>query len=72
MSHPAVVAVDVSTRPDCIHEAYLDVLKEASLRYGKDVTVELGLQSSNVHTLSVLNRCHGLAEFIDAALRIGR
>lgn len=72
MSHPAVVAVDVSTRPDCIHEAYLDVLKEASRRYGKDVTVELGLQSSNVHTLSVLNRCHGLAEFIDASLRIGR
>ena len=72
MSHPAVVAVDVSTRPDCIHEAYLDVLKEASLKYGKDVTVELGLQSSNVHTLSVLNRCHGLAEFIDASLRIGR
>ena len=72
MSHPAVVGVDISTRPDCIHEAYLDILKEASMKYGKDVTVELGLQSSNVHTLAVLNRCHTLAEYIDAAIRIGR
>ncbi len=72
MSHPDVVAVDVSTRPDCIHEAYLDILKEASLKYGKDVTIELGLQSSNVHTLEKIGRCHTAAEYIDAALRIGR
>ncbi len=72
MSHPDVVAVDVSTRPDCIHEVYLDILKEASEKYGKDVTIELGLQSSNVHTLEKIGRCHTAAEYIDAALRIGR
>ncbi len=72
MSHPDVVAVDVSTRPDCIHDVYLDILKEASLRHGKDVTIELGLQSSNVHTLEKIGRCHTAAEYIDAALRIGR
>lgn len=72
MAHPDVVGVDVSTRPDCIHERYLDILKDCAFRYGKDVTLELGLQSSNVHTLSILNRCHGLAEYIDGALRIGR
>ncbi len=72
MSHPAVVAVDVSTRPDCVHDVYLDILKEASLRHGKDVTIELGLQSSNVHTLEKIGRCHTAAEYIDAALRIGR
>ena len=72
MSHPDVVGVDVSTRPDCIHEAYLDILKEASEKYGKDVTIELGLQSSNVHTLEKIGRCHTTAEYIDAALRIGR
>lgn len=72
MSHSDVVAVDVSTRPDCIHEVYLDILKEASERYGKDVTIELGLQSSNVHTLEKIGRCHTAAEYIDAALRIGR
>ena len=72
MSHPDVVAVDVSTRPDCIHEVYLDILKEASEKYGKGVTIELGLQSSNVHTLEKIGRCHTAAEYIDAALRIGR
>lgn len=72
MSHSDVVAVDVSTRPDCIHEVYLDILKEASEKYGKDVTIELGLQSSNVHTLEKIGRCHTAAEYIDAALRIGR
>ncbi len=72
MNHPDVVGVDVSTRPDCVNDRYLEVLKELSLKYKKDVTIELGLQSSNVHTLSMLNRCHGLAEYIDAALRIGR
>lgn len=50
MQHPDVVGVDVSTRPDCIHECYLDILKELSDTYGKDVTIELGLQSSNAHT----------------------
>lgn len=72
MAHPDVVGVDVSTRPDCIHERYLDILKEVSQAYGKDVTIELGLQSSNAHTLLKLGRCHTVAEYIDASLRIGR
>lgn len=72
MAYPDTVGIDVSTRPDCVHEAYLEILKELSEKYRKDVTVELGLQSSNVHTLQKINRCHGLGEYIDAALRIGR
>lgn len=72
MQHPDVVGVDVSTRPDCIHERYLDILKELSDTYGKDVTIELGLQSSNAHTLEKIGRCHGVAEYIDASLRIAR
>jgi radical SAM protein (TIGR01212 family) len=32
--------------------------------------VELGLQSVNYHTLDKINRGHGLAEFIDAILRV--
>ena len=70
--HPAVAELDVSTRPDCIHEAYLDILRETAETYGVGVTIELGLQSSNPHTLASLGRGHTAAEFIDAALRIGR
>ena len=72
MAHPDVVGVDVSTRPDCVNERYLEILKESSEKYGKDVTVELGLQSSNAHTLLKLGRCHTAAEYVDAALRIRR
>ena len=61
MAHPDVVGVDVSTRPDCVNERYLEILKESSEKYGKDVTVELGLQSSNAHTLLKLGRCHTAA-----------
>ena len=67
-----IVALDISTRPDCINDAYLEVLDRIRQTYHVDITVELGLQSANAHTLAILNRCHTVAEFIDAALRIGR
>jgi radical SAM protein (TIGR01212 family) len=35
-----------------------------------DIVLELGLQSTNNKTLKWLNRGHGLAEFVDAVLRI--
>lgn len=70
--HPDIVGLAVSTRPDCIHESYLEVLREAQGKYGTNITVELGLQSINPHTLLKIGRCHTVAEFIDAALQIGR
>lgn len=71
-AYPDIVGLDVSTRPDCIHEVYLDILKEVSETYGVDITIELGLQTVNPHTLRLLGRAHTGAEMIDAALRIGR
>ncbi len=65
-----VVGVALSTRPDCIHSAYLEVLKEWSLRTKKDVCIELGLQTVNYHSLKKVNRGHGLAEYLDAILQI--
>ena len=70
--HPDIVGLAVSTRPDCIHESYLEALREAQGKYGTNITVELGLQSVNPHTLLKIGRCHTVAEFIDAALQIGR
>lgn len=70
--HPQVVELDVSTRPDCVHEVYLDILRDIAAQYGVGITVELGLQTSNPRTLRLLGRGHTAAEFIDAALRIGR
>ncbi|MCQ4727030.1 TIGR01212 family radical SAM protein [Anaerotignum faecicola] len=65
-----IVEIAVSTRPDCIRNEYLDVLDEIKKDKGIEITVELGLQSSNCHTLNNINRGHTLAEYIDAMLLI--
>lgn len=65
-----VVEIAVSTRPDCIRDDYLDCLKEIAESFHVQITVELGLQTVNYHTLAAMNRGHGLAEFIDAVMRI--
>ena len=67
-----IVEISISTRPDCIRDAYLEVMKEIQEQYGINITVELGLQTVNYHTLDKINRGHGLAEFLDAVLRIKR
>ena len=67
-----VVGIAIATRPDCVHDAYLDILKDIQSKYGIDIYVELGLQSVNYHTLQKVNRGHTMAEFIDAVLRIKR
>jgi len=63
-----VVGVSISTRPDCLGKNHLDFLEELAKDYF--VTVELGLQTPNYHTLDKLNRGHGLAEFIDACIKL--
>ena len=65
-----IVEICLSTRPDCISHHYLKGLTEfiAGIRPEVNLTLELGLQTVNYHTLNKLNRGHGLAEFIDAVL----
>ena len=63
-----VVGVSISTRPDYLPKRHLDYLEELNKNYF--VTVEIGLQTPNYHSLRKLNRGHGLSEFIDAALKL--
>ena len=65
-----IVEIAVSTRPDCIAAPYLDILKAAREKYGVSISIELGLQTVNYHSLAKVNRGHTLAEFIDAVLQI--
>lgn len=62
-----VVGVSISTRPDCLYKKHLDFLEQINKDYM--VTLELGLQTVNYHTLKKINRGHGLSEFIDGVLR---
>lgn len=67
---PDIVEIAVSTRPDCISREYLDLLKEINRQYETNITIELGLQTVNYHTLMQMNRGHTLAEWIDAVLTV--
>lgn len=65
-----IVAIALATRPDCINDTYLEMLADVREEYGIDISIELGLQTVNYHTLAKINRGHTLAEFIDATQRI--
>lgn len=65
-----IVEISISTRPDCISDLYLEYLSTIKKEYNINITIELGLQTVNYHTLKIINRGHSLAEFIDSVLRI--
>ena len=62
-----VVGLSISTRPDCIDNSVLDLIEGYAQDY--HVWLEYGIQSIHHRTLQLINRKHGLAEFIDAVLR---
>ena len=65
-----IIELSISTRPDCIAKEYLEYLRAVSDRTGIHMHIELGLQTANYHTLDLVSRGHGLAEFIGAVLLI--
>lgn len=67
-----ILGISISTRPDCINDDYLLFLREIQESHDLEITIELGLQTVNYHSLEKINRGHSLAEFIDAVLRIKR
>lgn len=69
---PDIVEISISTRPDCISDEYLYFLQSVKEENDINISFELGLQTANYHTLKKINRGHGLAEFLDAILRIKR
>ncbi len=62
-----IVGISIGTRPDCVEDGVLDYLKEVSNNYL--VWLEYGLQSAHNKTLELINRGHGIEEFIDAVKR---
>jgi len=65
-----IVEISIATRPDCISDEYLEVMKKVSIEKNVNISIELGLQTINHNTLKKINRGHTLAELIDAVLRI--
>ncbi len=59
-----IVGLAVATRPDCISEEIIQLLKSYSDKYY--VWVELGLQSSNDTTGNLINLCYSSKDFTAA------
>lgn len=57
----------ISTRPDCIDQAVVELLAELESRYSdRDIWLELGLQSVYDETLARIERGHNYADFREA------
>ncbi|HEX8978828.1 MAG TPA: TIGR01212 family radical SAM protein [Parasulfuritortus sp.] len=65
LAYDDVIGLAIGTRPDCVPDEVIDLL----CRYrdqGREVWLELGLQSSFDDTLERVNRGHGFKEYIQA------
>lgn len=65
-----IVAIYISTRPDCIFEEQLEFLNKIKNKYNIDIVIEIGLQSINNNTLQWLNRMHTYEDFLESVVKI--
>ena len=68
ITHPDIVALSVGTRPDCLGDEVVALLKE--LNRQKPVWVELGLQTIHEKTAERIHRDYRLEVFEDAYRRL--
>lgn len=68
ISHPDVVALDIGTRPDCLGDEVMELLRE--LNGIKPVWIELGLQTVHEQTAEYIRRGYPLEVFDDAVRRL--
>ena len=72
LGYPGVEGLIIGTRPDCVPDSVLNVLKEIRQDTGKCIMLEFGAESSHNETLSSVNRCHTWEQVVDAVQRTRR
>ena len=65
-----IVGLEVATRPDCINEDIVKLLKTYTKKYY--VCVELGLQTSNDSTGKIINRGYSSEDFTNAVTLLNK
>lgn len=63
-----VIGLNIATRPDSISEECLEYLTELNKK--TNLTIELGLQTTNEKTAKLINRCHSLQCFEDMVKKL--
>lgn len=76
MEHKDVVGISIATRPDCLGEEVLELLRELKDKYSvsgreKFIWVELGLQTIHEKTSDYIRRGYPLSIYEEAVLKLG-
>lgn len=64
-THPDIMGLSISTRPDCVDEEKLALIASYQ-RPDRYVCIEYGMQTIHDHTLERINRCETHQDFLDA------
>lgn len=74
---PEILGVSVATRPDCISPEIVAVLHALQNEYQKEITLELGVETTEASTLTLINRGHSpeqskaaVEQAVDSGLRV--
>ncbi len=70
LAQPEIVALSLGTRPDCLPDDMLAMLQRLRDESGKDIWIELGLQSIHEATAERIHRGYPLPVFADAYHRL--
>ena len=70
LAQPEIVALSLGTRPDCLPDEMLAMLQRLRDESGKDIWIELGLQSIHEATAERIHRGYPLAVFDNAYHRL--
>ncbi len=68
VSHPDIDVLSVATRPDCLPDETVELLRE--INEVKPVWVELGLQTSKPESVEYIRRCYENEEYSSAVKRL--
>lgn len=68
LSHPRVMGIAIATRPDCINEEVIKLLKEINEK--TFLWIELGLQTINEKIVKEINRCYENDIFVKVAKQL--
>ena len=61
-----IKGIIIGTRPDCVNRDNLELIESYGKKFGYDVWLELGLQSSNNETLKWMRRGHTVEDYVSA------
>jgi hypothetical protein len=71
LSEPTVVGISIATRPDCLGNDVVSLLKELKIKYpNKFIWIELGLQTIHEKTALYIRRGYELSIYEDAVKRL--